>query len=435
MREAQATAEENARGERSGLYFWAFIALTAFVVQMYSVPGEWIPQLAPLRFALLFSSVGAALFLLQSVGSMAPIALDGVRGHALLAFAAVAAASQRWSVEPEVTRAWMVDLLKLVAVYFTLVNVVTTARRLTVICAAMVLASIVTSIGVIHWYHKGVDLVEGFRARWVGVYADPNHMAEAMVIILPLVAAFVAHKRMGLFFRGLCLAAGGLATVAIVESHSRGGFIGLTAGMVVWALRERQYRVRAVLTGLALAVGLAVFAPKSFWDRNDTLQNFHEDASAMGRVYAWRVSNAISLDRPLLGVGGGAFRFAWHVYAPFEAKKAYVAHNIYLDIIGELGWVGLFFFMIFSGGAAGGAFAASRDDGLGWLARGLAASMVGYLLCNCFSGQLLSAHLYVLFALAASAERIVKGEAREKDAPGDDGPKRLIPVPVRADER
>ena len=54
----------------------------------------------------------------------------------------------------------VIELLKLAAIYLTLVNVVTTRRRLAIICGALVLASIVTSRGVINWYNRGEDLVE-----------------------------------------------------------------------------------------------------------------------------------------------------------------------------------------------------------------------------------------------------------------------------------
>jgi O-antigen ligase len=181
--------------------------------------------------------------------------------------------------------------------------------------------------------------------------------------------------------------------------------------MAIWAMRE-QKKLRSVLLGAALALGLVIFAPSSFWQRNETVATFHEDASAMGRVYAWQVTSRISLDKPLLGVGAGSFRYAWPLYAPPEAHRAYVAHNIFLDVIGELGFVGLLFFLVFAGGATGGAFAGSKDSEMGWLGRALAAAMAGYLVCDLFSGYILSAHLYVLFGLAASSERIAEARAR-----------------------
>jgi len=279
-----------------------------------------------------------------------------------------------------------------------------------VVCGALVIASIVTSIGVIDWWMKGERLVEGFRSRWVGVYADPNHMAMDMGIVIPLAVAFLARKQSPFLMKLMCGAAAVLAVVAIVLSHSRGGFIGLCVAMGMWAFREKR-RIQALVVGGAFALGLVMFAPTSFWSRTETVGRFQEDASAMGRVYAWNVASKMSMDKPLLGVGVGGFRYAWPQYAPPEARRAYVAHNVFLDVIGELGFVGLFFFLIFAGGASGGAFAASTKGEIAWLARGLSSAVTGYLICDLFSGYILSSHFYVLFALAACAERIARSEA------------------------
>jgi putative inorganic carbon (HCO3(-)) transporter len=388
----------------------AFYALTAFVVLMYTVPAEWIPAFESLHLALVSSALAAGLMAIRRLGRAEPLYFDGMRGMALLGFSGLAFASVLWSANPDVTRSTGVELLKLTAIYLTMINVITTSRRLMVLCIAAVLASIVTSIGVIDWYNTGVDLVEGYRARWVGVYADPNHMAMNLGLVVPLAVAFLARKESGWVLRALCGTAAGLAVVAIVLSHSRGGFIGLSVAMAVWAIREKR-RMQAIVVGAMLLVGLVVFAPESFWQRNETVTQFHEDASAMGRVHAWQVASRISLDRPLLGVGLGAFRYAWPFYAPPEATQAYVAHNIFLDVIGELGFVGLLCFLVFAGGATGGAFAASKDSQMGWLGRALSASMAGYLVCDLFSGYTLSAHLYVLFGMAASAHRIAMARA------------------------
>jgi putative inorganic carbon (hco3(-)) transporter len=391
----------------------AFCCLTAFAFNIYAVLGEWVPALAPLRLALLTSGLAAGFVVMRRVGRAEPFFFDGARGVALLGFAVLTAASMSWSITPVESRAVAIEVLKLSAIYLALVNVVTTERRLALLVGAMVLGSIFTSIGVINWYLGGVDLVEGYRARWVGVFADPNRTAMNVGIIVPLAVAFIARKGTNWVFRIACAAAAVLAVVAIVFTHSRGGFGGLAAAMALWAVREKR-RVQAIVLGAVFALGLVVFAPESFWKRNETVATFHQDASAMGRVYAWQVASRISLDKPLLGVGAGGFRFAWPLYAPPESHRAYVAHNLFLEVIGELGWVGLFLFLVFAGGAVGGSFEASQDPKLGWLARALGASIAGYLICQLSAGYIQSAHLYMLFGLAASAQRIAR--AREDTA-------------------
>ena len=179
----------------------------------------------------------------------------------------------------------------------------------------------------------------------------------------------------------------------------------MVVACALWAVREK-HRLQAVLLGFFLFVGMAVFAPKTFWQRTETVASFEEDASAMGRVYAWEVTAGISRDRPLLGVGAGAFRFAWPLYAPFEARRAYVAHNVFLDVIGELGIVGFLLFLVFVSSAWAGTLKVPPIHEYGWLSRAIGASIAGYLVCALFSGYLLSAHLYVLFGLGACTERL-----------------------------
>lgn len=382
----------------------AFGLLVVFAVVMYTVPGEWLAWAAPLRLALVTSALASSLMVLRRFGQRERVLMDGARGWALALFCLLAAASIKWSVFPEASKAQVSDLFKSLAIYLTMVNLVTTQRRLVVLCVAMIVASIVTSIGVINWYNTGVDLVEGFRARWVGMYADPNRMAMSVGIIIPLAVALFVRKGTTLLVRCACAVAVVAALIAIVFSHSRGGFMGLAAAMAVWTLREKRLAQTAVVA--LIAIGMVVFAPKSFWNRTETVGHFEEDASAMGRVHAWHVASAISMDRPMLGVGVGAFQYAWPLYAPPEARRAYAAHNVFLQVIAELGMLGAALFLVFVGGGTGGAFEASSNREVGWLARGIAASVVGYLVCSLFAGFLASPHLFVLIGLAACAQRI-----------------------------
>jgi len=301
------------------------------------------------------------------------------------------------------------DLLKSIAIYFAIINVVTTPRRLAVLCGALVVACMVTSIGAFNWYREGVNLVEGFRTRWLGTFGDPNYLAMDIGLTVPLGVAFIAHRSTKWVFRAICAIAVVLAVIAIVLSHSRGGFLGLCTAMTVWSFREKR-RMQAILLGVAFVIGLLLFAPATYWQRNETIREFHNEGSAQGRVYAWELAGKMSSANPVLGVGAGAFRFAWPLYATGpQVRSPLVAHNVFLDVVAELGFVGLLVFLVFVGSAVGGAFQASRDPALAWLTRAIAASVAGYLVCQLFlSGYTLSPHLYVLLAIAASAERITR---------------------------
>ena len=400
-------AERQRQKERRDVF--AFWAVVVFAVLMYAVPADAIPELAEMRLVLITFIAAAGLMFLRRVFKLEPIFLDGWRGASLLGFAGLAVASVGWSVYPQHTQESTIELLKLVAIYFTMINVVTTPRRLVIVCVVLVLASIVPSIGAINWYRAGERLVEGFRTRWMGIYADPNYLAMDVGMAVPLAVAFITRRTWSKVFRILCAIAAVLAVIAIVLSHSRGGFLGLCTAMGVWSFREKQ-RLRAIFLGIAFVLGLVVFAPATYWQRNETIRQFHGEASAEGRIHAWVTASRISAQNPLLGVGAGGFIYAWPLYSPPDALEApRVTHNVFLEIVAELGFAGLFLFLIFAGGAVAGAFSASQDPEIGWLSSAIAASVTGFLVCQMFlSGYLAVSHLYVLFALGACAQRIAR---------------------------
>jgi probable O-glycosylation ligase (exosortase A-associated) len=390
---------------------WAFLLLAAFCVQIYAAPAEWIPAVVPLRLALSLCFGALGLLVLEHAGRRIPLHWDGTRGLALVAFLAWAAASHLWSVAPRVTDEWLLMVVKVALAWLLVVNLATTPRRLAILCLCLVAGSMVTSVGGILRYLSGEELSQGFRTLWLGVFGDPNYLAEYLAMTVPLAVAFIARPRAGVWVRLLCVASVLLAVTCIVLTFSRGGFLGLVFGGLVWALRERAQRTKALVLSAVLAVGVAIFAPATYWERTDTLEEFERDQSALGRVNAWHVASTANLDRPLRGVGGGAFRDAWPLYAPPEVRETpLVAHNIFLDTLGELGWVGFFLFLTFAGSATGAVFRAGGDPEIGWLARGIGASVAGFLLCNCFTGSLAAPQLFVLFGLAGATERVASRE-------------------------
>jgi len=388
----------------------AFGLLVTFAAVMYLAPGEAFPELASLRIALVTSSLASGLMFFSRLGRREPIFLDGARGWLLIAFAAWTAASAAWSLYPENTALLAIDCVKYVAIYLTIVNLVTTPKRLQLLAMAMVAGAIATSWGSIGYYLRGEDLVEGYRARWVGTYADPNRMSMSLQYIVPIAAAFLLRHDQKFWVRAVAGVSAVLAVVAIVFSHSRGSFIGLVFSMVLWVLlSERQVKAKRFGVLALAAVALVIFAPKTFWNRTESVSDFRTDAAAMGRVHAWTVASRISLDKPLLGVGAGSFRMAWPLYAPQEATRAYEAHNVFLQVLAELGIFGFLLFLTFLGASLEGAMKGASDPDSGWLAGALLAGSAGYLVCNLSAGFLGSSpHFYVLFGLAAAAERVAR---------------------------
>ena len=186
---------------------WAFLLLAGFCVQIYAAPAEWIPAFVPLRLALSLSFGALALLILEHGGRRIPLHWDGVRGLALMAFLVWAAASHLWTLDRQVTDGWLVMVVKVALAWLLVVNLATTPRRLAILCLCLVAGSMVTSAGGILRYLSGDDLSQGFRTLWLGVYGDPNYLAEYLAMTVPMAVAFIARPGTRVSVRLLCVAA------------------------------------------------------------------------------------------------------------------------------------------------------------------------------------------------------------------------------------
>jgi putative inorganic carbon (hco3(-)) transporter len=168
--------------------------------------------------------------------------------------------------------------------------------------------------------------------------ADRNHLAVAILVVLPLMNYVRLHSPHAIVRMGLMVVMG-LSLISAIGSNSRGALVStLAAGAVMW------YRSRAKATSAIVMVltGIMIFSfmPASWKARMTTIEHYEEDGSAMGRVTIWRAALQIGLHNP---VTGGGFRAPYHqeivnLYTP--DVKARAAHSIWFEPIGEHGLLG-----------------------------------------------------------------------------------------------
>lgn len=173
--------------------------------------------------------------------------------------------------------------------------------------------------------------------RPVSALGNPNALAAALVIFLPLIAGrWTSARRTGRFF----LLVFAIVTAGLlVLTYSRGGWVGAAVGVTVTLLlgvqRFRRYILIAV-GALAVIIALAVVMSLSQAGRSIDTRSWIYDA-------AWRTFVAHPLG------GSGLFTFGRdlvHYYSmpPNEAHAH--AHNILLHVAAELGIPGIAALMI-----------------------------------------------------------------------------------------
>jgi putative inorganic carbon (HCO3(-)) transporter len=379
----------------------ACAAATLFLAQLYLSPAAWFPETEPFHIALVLSLVALSALVLFRMLANRPLWL-GWRSLFLGLYCVTAVLSPMWSIDPPNSVRGGLEVAKHFLFFVAIVNTLTTPKRIRVAILLYSIAAMVPGWGTFwNWWHDEL-LVEGFRGRWLGVMADPNHDAMALVGALPLLL-YLATVGDRAWKRIVGLAGVPVLLMGIVATHSRGGSLGLAAAVVVWALTSKRKVISGILALFATA-GVFLFAPSSFWQRNETIATYQEDLSVQGRLEAWQVAERVFKERPILGVGESAFLAAWGQYSPIDAGQIrHSAHNLELEVLAQVGLVGLIGMMVFLLCSLWSAFRA-RNGEMAHEARAIFAALVGYLVCQQFSGYALSWFTYALCALAACCE-------------------------------
>ncbi|HZZ86509.1 MAG TPA: O-antigen ligase family protein [Anaeromyxobacteraceae bacterium] len=391
----------------------AFAGALLFMAQLYASPAYWFPSVEALRLGLLAAVVCAGAVLARRVLTGERLRLGGPPALLLFGYAAIAGLSVLWSIQRPATVAAVAEIAKLLVIYLALLNALDTPRRLRAFVAVGAVASLAPALGGIRVWLANDHLVDGTRTHWAGIYADPNRLAMGLVVALPFaISALAATRRPWL--RALLALAVPAQLAAIVLTGSRSGIVATALALALVLLRGRR---SAVLKGLVVAAvlvaGVAAFAPRTFWQRSSTIADLSADASVEGRQNAWRVLGAIFEQRPFTGVGAGGFVHAWDRYAPLSAGGHHlVAHNVFMEILGELGLLALLAFFGFAAAALWRTWRAGGDPVVGREARAVFAALAGYLVCELVNGYSYSYTLYLLFAAGLALARLSRLHAR-----------------------
>lgn len=170
-----------------------------------------------------------------------------------------------------------------------------------------------------------------------------NELAVAALMIIPLLAYLYQVTQHLWLKRGLLLAIP-LSFIAAIGTQSRGALIAFAA-VVVFFWFKSKHKVGVGVALVILSIGLIVFMPDSWHRRMDTIQNYEEDSSAMGRINAWEYAFNAANDN-LLGVGLDAWSpMTFALYAP-NPDDVHAAHSIYFSVLADHGWLGLIFFLL-----------------------------------------------------------------------------------------
>ena len=339
---ARAGTEATIPAAKTSALFVGYLILLAF---------EWLglqQEVAPLKAIRFTTLLGYGLLFGILLQSGLRQVVRRPQARIFFAFIGITAASMLWAVVTEHAFNAIRPLVDYTVLY--ILTAVLIDRRSRLVALSWTLLSVCTVLVLRNLDKFGQSVrAGGFNAGYF--LGDGNDLAWGMVIALPLIA-YLALARHSPLARTAGLAGVGICLVAIVGTASRGGTLALAGSLLFYWGYISQRKVRGAVAVAAVALGVLVIAPTTYFDRMRTIGTYEEDSSAQSRLALWGYAFEMARDFPL-GVGGGNFASAYgRYYAPVGERSTNAndaawgqgrwlnAHSIYFKAMGEYGFVG-----------------------------------------------------------------------------------------------
>jgi O-antigen ligase len=341
-----------------------------------------------------------------------------------------AVASALWSVRIQGTTSLLASLGISVTYMFAFASLLATRRDLDRLLYAVAFAALGVGLYAIasFFLHISAGLLQG---RAIGGSEDPNFFAAYQIVALPLVLALAgqaADRRLRTILYCTLL----VIVASILASASRGGLLGLAAMIVLLVyfragviFRSRRQK-SIVLLALVGATAVALQAASSIvLPRITSLFNETSSAAAegSGRKEVWRSAEMSIAERPLLGLGYGAFEGVSNdllvrtpniQFTHFELRlKGLRVHNAYLSSMAELGLPGLILFV----GLLVSTLRALRrtarrgrelgDAPLARVANAFVLSLIGWCVTSIFLSSETSRGLWIVVGISLALPRLL----------------------------
>lgn len=247
-----------------------------------------------------------------------------------------------------------IEIAKIFILCFLFMKMINTERRLeTYIWVTSLSFGLLSFWGVL----QGLAGNNRLDTLWPG---GSNYIAAQLALIAPFTFAKVFDVELSVKYRLVFFISALWIVLCCVYTDSRGGFLGLSVGMLVLILQVKQ-RMR-ILAGIALGAALtSPFIPTHYFNRITSIfvEKEELDESAASRPVLWKIALRIWQDHPIAGVGLENFSPVKETYVDqvrdivsneeifrlIFGRQRYT-HGLYPGMMAEVGIVGTGLFLL-----------------------------------------------------------------------------------------
>lgn len=184
------------------------------------------------------------------------------------------------------------------------------------------------------------------KVRVFSTLVNPNILAGYLVLVIAYSTAFFNQTKAYKKWRCLFLGTGLLAALCLLYTYSRGNWIACAVMLLAFCVLFCRKAFIPILGGGAAALALGGTA---VLHRLESIQGGYGGDTSIALRMAYLKSTKWIIEEFPWGVGWYGYRFVYPTYNFYLADKSvimYHCHNIFLNVLAELGWQGLLVFLV-----------------------------------------------------------------------------------------
>ena len=307
----------------------------------------------------LVAEVGIVIlsFIMKLILGKRTVRLEAVDMAALM-FALMMFVGGVFSVSRSSSLKPMLVYLCFMSVYFLIVSLMRSDEWLgRCIIAAVCAGALVAAYGIFQ-YATGIigfstqwldsEMFEDISGRAISTLENPNVLGEYLIMIIPMAASLFLCRYPDMRKKLLPFAAFACMCLCLVFTWSRGAWLGMIAGAVVFCLIWNKRCLHLFWVALLSLPFLPTILPDNILARITSIGNV-ADTSTAYRLNIWLGAIKMLPDRIFsgIGIGNGAWKLVYPHYALTGMTEAQHSHSLYFQIWIELGALALVIFIAF----------------------------------------------------------------------------------------
>lgn len=315
---------------------------------------------------------------------------------------------------PEVSFKYLEFFYTWLIIYFLIINIVTTEKRLFIFLFIFMLASYKLSVfGARSWTLRGFSFTSWGISGPPGFFQNSGELAIQMAIFFGIsysVSKALASK-LGKFKKYALWSFPITAAMTVMGTSSRGGQIALVVQTLYLFRRKINFKTILALV-LVGWLGYNILPD----EQKQRFTEMGDDPSSQQRLLYWENGFEMMNDNPWLGVGYFNFIRYYERYYPDDLIVVAVElpHNIFIQVGTDTGYVGLFVYCMlilshFRCTKVARKMEAARGNENSWLYElgiGLNIGFVGFLVAGQFVSVVYYPFMWINLALCVALKNV-----------------------------